>query len=259
MSDVKLTNFSMGYDRRLLFDDVCLDVPAGRLTALIGPNGSGKSSLLRAMCGLQAASSGSVQLKGREVSTYRASDLAKVRAFMPQHTITPEAMTAKQLVGCGRYAYQGLFGAVSREDKEAIDWAMEVCGVAIFKSKQLQDLSGGERQRVWLASALAQKAPILMLDEPCSYLDISYQIDLMELLRDLVDSEQLTVILSSHDLNHAAQFADNLIALKSGRVQSTGDVADALTGDLVRDLFNVRTEFQTSAVSGKSFCMFHAV
>lgn len=258
MAHLSVAGLSLTYNTTQLFSDLSLDIPEQKLTTLIGPNGSGKSTLLRCMCGLQHPQQGKILLGGKALGDYRQSELAKIRAFMPQHTITPEAMNLRHLVECGRYAYQGLLGGASAEDREAVEWAMEVCGVAQFATRQVAALSGGERQRAWLASALAQKAPILILDEPCSYLDISYQIELMELLRRLVDEQGLTVIMSTHDLNHSAQYADRLVAMKSGAIIAEGDVTQILSDALVHRLFGVRTEIQTSTVSGKSFCIFHA-
>lgn len=258
MSIIKISNLNMGYPGQTVFKDFCLELPQQQLIMLIGPNGSGKSSLLHCLSGLQQPETGVVTIMDHPLTHYSQNELAKIRAFMPQQTITPEAMTVQELVACGRYAYQGFFGLKSREDEEAITWAMQMCNVTQFAEKQLSALSGGEGQRVWLASALAQKAPILMLDEPCSYLDISYQIDLMKLLRELVDQEGLTVIMSTHDLNHTAQYGDHLVALKQGALLSHGPVSQTLNDPLVRDLFGVRTEFCTSNISGKQFYMFHA-
>lgn len=258
MSHVKLKNVCFGFKEKTLFDNLSLDLSSVKMTTLVGPNGSGKSTLLRIIAGLQAARSGTVSLFGRRITSYKPTELAQVRAFMPQHTITPEAMTVRQLVECGRYAYQKLFSSPCREDTKAVDWAMSVCGVASFQNKQVCSLSGGERQRAWLASALGQKAPLLILDEPCSYLDISHQLELMQLLRDLVDNENLTVILSSHDIAQSTQYADNMIALHGGQLMANGPVKDALSADLIKELFQVRTEFCLSEITGKPHCIFHS-
>lgn len=258
MSHVKLNDICLSYGDCQLFDGLSLEVPARQFTAFVGPNGSGKSSLLRIIAGLQSPSAGDISLMNRPLATYRVAELAQIRAFMPQHTIIPEAMTVRQLVKCGRYAYQGLFAIANKEDEHAVEWAMSVCGVTNFHNTQLSEMSGGEQQRAWLASALGQKAPILLLDEPCSYLDISYQIELMQLLRDLVDHEGLTVVMSSHDIAQSAQYADHLIAMKNGRLMAEGPVDQTLTADLIKKLFNVNTEFHTSAVTGRSHCIFHA-
>lgn len=258
MQHVELSNIVFGYRDKPLFDDLSLTITPQSMTALVGPNGSGKSSLLRIIAGLQRATYGEVRLMGQALNHFSAPELAKTRAFMPQHTITPEAMTVRQLVQCGRYAYQGWFASPSAEDAAAVDWAMDACGVTRFKDIQVDALSGGERQRAWLASALSQKAPILIFDEPCSYLDIRHQIDLMRVLRDLVDNDGLTVILSLHDIAQAAQYADQVVALSNGQVESSGEVDQVLSAELVESVFGVSAEFYTSNLTGKRHCIFHA-
>ncbi|WP_421781890.1 ABC transporter ATP-binding protein [Kiloniella litopenaei] len=257
MSLIDLKNISLKYAQTQLFSDISLTLESKNLISLIGPNGSGKSTLLRIIAGLLKPDHGKVWVQGQNVESYNRKDLARVRAFLPQQPILPEGMTVEQLVHCGRFAYQGMFSGPSKEDREVVAWAMAVCGVASFADKLLDALSGGEQQRVWLASALAQKAPILLLDEPSSFLDISYQLDLMGLLRKLVDDEGITVIMSSHDINHTSQYSDTVIALKQGKLSAFGTTADQLNSDLVGKIFNVTSEFVQSPLSGKPFCLAH--
>lgn len=259
MPSIELHSANLSYGQQQVFNDLSLQIPEGKLTALIGPNGSGKSTLLRVIAGLLMLDTGRLSLDGQGLRNYSARELAKIRAFLPQHPITPEAMTVEQLVECGRFAYQGLFASANQEDKEAVQWAMAKCGVSQFSGKLVSTLSGGERQRVWVASALAQKAPLILLDEPCSYLDISYQLDLMQLLRQIVDEQHLTIVMSSHDINHCAQFADHMVAVSGGSVAASGPVDQVLDGELVATLFGVQTEFFQSPRSGKQVCAFHAL
>lgn len=257
MPQIELNNVTFGYQSKPLFSDLSVRIDDG-FTALIGPNGSGKSSLLRLIAGLDSPEKGAVSVCGAPLGRLSARGMAKVRAFMPQQTITPEAMNVRQLVGCGRYAHRGWLSRAGHEDQDAIDWALDVCGMSAFQNTQIDSLSGGERQRAWLASALSQRAPILLLDEPCSYLDILHQLELMQVLRDLVDHEGLTVVMSSHDIGQAVQYADHIIAMEDGALIAHGLAECTLTSDLIQNVFGVRAEFHTSALTGKRHCMLHA-
>lgn len=238
MLSLDAVSFRVG--NKVLLHDISCSLPAGRLYGLIGHNGSGKSTLIRLLGGELAPSSGQIRLEGNSVHALSAKARARRMAYLPQHLPEAADFHVRELVMLGRFPWQGWLQKPSAEDAEVVAQAMRQTAVEPFADQPVNTLSGGERQRVWLAMCLAQQSAYLLLDEPLAALDIVYQIEILQLIRRLVDERGLTVVLIIHDINLAAQFCDELIALKGGRLYRQAPVADLMQADVLHELFGVR-------------------
>ncbi len=240
---------TLRYDERTISKKLSVAIPEGSFTVIVGPNACGKSTLLRALSRLLAPSAGQVILDGRSISDLAAKDVARRLGLLPQSSIAPEGITVADLVARGRYPHQSLFRQWSKADEEAVIDAMEATRVTDLSARMVDELSGGQRQRVWIAMVLAQETPILLLDEPTTFLDIAHQIELMDLLADL-NGQGRTVVAVLHDLNHACRYASNLIAMKDGAIVAEGKPSAIVTERLVEDVFGLPSVIIPDPVSG---------
>jgi len=247
-----------GYGKRTVLEEIDLQVMHGGITALVGPNGSGKSTLLKVCTKLLAPSAGGVVLDGHDIATLRTREVAKRLAILPQGPVAPANLTVRDLVEQGRYAQVGPFRMLRRQDHAAIERAIQLVRLEALVERDVDTLSGGERQRAWLALALAQETAILALDEPTTFLDIGHQLEVLELVRQLNQEQGLTVLMVLHDLNHAAAFADQVVALNEGRIVDVGAPWSILTPDLLRTVFGVRTSVIAAPETGKPLIVAHA-
>ena len=230
---------TIGYDRRTIARDLSVAIPDRSFTVIVGPNACGKSTLLRALSRLLKPSSGDVLLDGKAISSQPAREVAKMLGLLPQTSIAPDGISVADLVARGRYPHQKLIRQWSREDEAAVVEAMAATKVDDFAHRPVDELSGGQRQRVWVAMVLAQQTPILLLDEPTTFLDIAHQIELLDLLRQLNRTRRQTVVAVLHDLNHACRYASHLIAMRDGVVVAEGRPADIVTAELVEQVFGI--------------------
>jgi iron complex transport system ATP-binding protein len=230
---------TLGYGDRVVVDDLDLVVPPGRITAIVGANACGKSTLLRSMSRLLKPRAGQVVLDGAEVHRTPARQLARTLGLLPQSPVAPEGITVADLVGRGRHPHQGLLSRWSAADDLAVAEALEATETTGLADRSVDELSGGQRQRVWIAMALAQQTDVLLLDEPTTFLDVSHQVEVLDLLTDLNRSRGTTVVMVLHDLNLAARYADHLVALADGRVHAAGTPHHVLTEDCVRAVFGL--------------------
>lgn len=228
-----------GYGRRVVVDDVSFSVRAGRMTALIGPNGSGKSTLLSAMARLLKPLGGSVRLDGRSVHEMPTKALARALGILPQSPLVPEGLTAYDLVSRGRYPHQGLLQQWSPADEAAVEAAMRLTDTLDFARLPVDSLSGGQRQRCWIAMAMAQETRVILLDEPTTFLDLRYQVEVLNLLRDVARIHGRTVVVVLHDLNQALAFADTVVCLKQGGIRAVVEGGVGLDPALIHDVFGV--------------------
>ncbi len=243
-------SLSVGYKDRAVLERLALTIPPGRITAIVGANACGKSTLLRSMSRLLSPREGQVLLDGKAVHSMPAKQLARVLGLLPQSPIAPEGITVADLVGRGRHPHQGVLTRWRREDDEAVAAALEATGCVDLAERAIDELSGGQRQRVWIAMALAQQTELLLLDEPTTFLDVSHQVEVLDLLTDLNRSRGTTVVMVLHDLNLAARYADHLIALADGGVHAAGAPAEVLDAELVEAVFGLRSTVITDPVSG---------
>ncbi|MCS5722128.1 ABC transporter ATP-binding protein [Herbiconiux sp. CPCC 203407] len=242
---------SLGYGDRTVIEGLDLEVPPGRVTAIVGANACGKSTLLRSMSRLLAPRTGHVLLDGKEVHRMPAKQLARTMGLLPQSPIAPEGITVSDLVGRGRHPHQGIFTRWSAADDAAVADALDATDTAGLADRPVDELSGGQRQRVWIAMALAQQTELLLLDEPTTFLDVSHQVEVLDLLTDLNRRRGTTIVMVLHDLNLAARYADHLVALAGGRVHAAGDPTAVLTEDVVRTVFGLDSRVIPDPVSGK--------
>ena len=244
-------SLTVGYADRTVIEDLNLEVPPGRITAIVGPNACGKSTLLRSMSRLLAPRSGQVILDGKSVHRMPAKELARTLGLLPQSPIAPEGITVADLVGRGRHPHQGLFARWTREDDEAVAEALIATDTVALSDRAVDELSGGQRQRVWIAMALAQHTEVLLLDEPTTFLDVSHQVEVLDLLTDLNRQRGTSIVMVLHDLNLAARYADHLIALREGEIHAAGDPADVLTPQMVEAVFGMAAQVILDPTSGK--------
>jgi len=230
----------LSYDSRLVSADLDVTVPRGRITVIVGPNACGKSTLLRALSRLLAPRSGQIVLEGKDIRHYRARELACKLGLLPQSSVAPAGICVADLVARGRYPHQTLFRQWSAADEAAVWQAMADTRVTELADRVVDELSGGQRQRVWLAMALAQDTPVMLLDEPTTYLDIAHQFEVLELCKRLNREGGRTLVMVLHDLNQAARYADHLVAMRAGAIQAAGSPGEVLTPSLVEQLFGIR-------------------
>jgi iron complex transport system ATP-binding protein len=250
---------SIGYGQRIVVEDLSLELMKGGITALVGPNGSGKSTLLKTLARLLKPSKGDVYLNGTAISRMSTSVVAQEIAVLPQGPVAPAGLTVGELVEQGRYPHAGPLKMLRKQDYSAISEAMRLTSMEDFANRSLDSLSGGERQRAWIALALAQETPVLLLDEPTTFLDIGHQLEVLELVEQLNRERGMTVVLVLHDLNHAARYASRMVALKDGEIVADGPPSEVLTADLLDFLFGVHAHIISDPETGKPVCLPYAV
>ena len=226
-----------GYDQKMILQDVSINIPSNKISIIIGGNGCGKSTLLKTMARLLKPSSGQVMLDDVPVQKIAPKQLAKVVGLLPQSPVVPEGITVADLVGRGRFPHHTLLKGWTKKDTEAVAEAMDMMNIADLAERHIDELSGGQRQRVWIAMALAQQTDILFLDEPTTFLDITYQIEILDLLTDLNRKYGTTIVMVLHDINLSARYADYIFALKDGQLISEGTPTDIISSQLIKEIF----------------------
>ncbi|WP_223702703.1 ABC transporter ATP-binding protein [Sutcliffiella deserti] len=239
-----------GYDDSTILHDVTISIPNNKISVIIGANGCGKSTLLKTMARLIKPTSGQVTLDGKSVNKIPPKQLARVLGLLPQSPIVPEGITVADLVGRGRYPHQTFLKGWTKQDYEAVTEAMEIMNITEFADRSIDELSGGQRQRVWIAMALAQQTDILFLDEPTTFLDITYQVEILDLLTDLNRKRGTTIVMVLHDINLSARYADHIFALQKGRLIAEGAPSEVITSTLIEDIFGLHCTVVSDPVSG---------
>lgn len=253
---IRLRGLTLGYgpvSAPPIVEDLDLDVPAGRVTAIIGANGCGKSTLLRGLTRQLAPRAGSIEVLGRDAARVSARDYARTVALLPQHPVAPEGMTVAQLVARGRHPHRGLLGGRAAGDDAAIASALERTDLVELAEREAGTLSGGQRQRAWLALVLAQQTPVVLLDEPTSYLDLSHQVEVLDLVRTLPDPRsggRATVVAVLHELNLAARSADHIVAMAAGRVVAQGTPGEVIVPEVLAEVFGLDADVVADPLLG---------
>ena len=230
---MKVKNLSFSYNQKSFIKDLNIEFKENQITTIIGSNGSGKSTLLMLLSRIYKPQEGNIEIDEQNIWDYKIKEFAQKVAVVHQKNQINGDQDVKTIVGYGRLPYLHYSQKLSQEDYEIIDWALEVTNLKEYKNRTLKSLSGGQQQRVWIAMALAQKTPYLLLDEPTTYLDIRYQLELLRLLKEINQKYKITIIMVLHDINQAIQYSDNIIAIKKGRIIVEGKSNEVITSDLL--------------------------
>ncbi|MFK3939259.1 ABC transporter ATP-binding protein [Alkalihalobacillus sp. NPDC078783] len=230
---------SAGYDDKIILNEINVSIPHGKINVIIGANACGKSTLLKTMARLLKPSDGMVTLDGKSVASFSPKQFARVIGMLPQSPTVPEGITVADLVGRGRYPHQSLLGTWSKKDYAAVAEAMDMMNITELANRSIDELSGGQRQRVWIAMALAQQTDILFLDEPTTFLDITYQVEILDLLTDLNQKHGTTIVMVLHDINLTARYADYIFALRKGQLIAEGAPTHVITSESVKEIYGL--------------------
>lgn len=251
-SSLAAEGLTLAYDKVEVARDLSVTIPDGKITCIIGANGCGKSTLLRSLARLLKPTAGTVLLDGKSIHTTPTSVVATRLGLLPQSPTAPEGITVADLVARGRYPHQKWFRQWSDEDERVVTDALRVTGTLSLARRAVDELSGGQRQRVWIAMTLAQGTPLMLMDEPTTYLDLAHQVEVLDLMVDLNRYENRTIVLVLHDLNQAVRYSDHLIVMREGKVVATGAPADVVSEELVDHVFGLRNRVVVDEVTGKA-------
>ncbi|MBM7569729.1 ABC transporter ATP-binding protein [Aquibacillus albus] len=255
MDALSTKSLTLGYGEENIISQLDLSIPKGEITVFIGSNGCGKSTLLRSLARLLKPQEGSIVLDGNDISSMSTKKVARKLAILPQAPVSPEGLTVLQLVKQGRYPYQNWFKQWSEQDESAIHSALEATGMLEYADRKVDSLSGGQRQRAWIAMTLAQDTDIILLDEPTTYLDMTHQIDILDLLYDLNEKDNRTIVMVLHDLNLACRYADHIVAIHDKKIYKQGDPDTIITPDLVNAVFGLRCQVTCDPICGTPLCV----
>lgn len=255
MNSIATENLAIAYEDHLVVDDLDMQIPEGKITTIIGPNGCGKSTVLKAVGRILKPKNGMVYLNGDDITRLSTKEVAQKMAILPQSPQAPAGLTVGELVAYGRFPHQRGFGKLKPEDKKIIQWALEVTKLTELETTAVDNLSGGQRQRVWIAMALAQQTDLILLDEPTTYLDLAYQLEVLELLYRLNREQGCTIVMVLHDLNLAARFADYMIAIRCGDIIKHGTPQEVMTTDVLKETFHIDAEIVKEPRTGRPTCI----
>lgn len=255
MNCINTKNLNVSYGNTDIIKDLNLNIPKGKITTIIGANGCGKSTILKTIGRIISPKNGSIYINGEDIYKKKSKEIAKSMAVLPQSPQAPSGLTVSELISYGRFPHKSGFGNSSKEDRDIVNWSLEVTGISEFKDRSMEDLSGGQRQRAWIAMALAQETDILLLDEPTTYLDLAHQLEILKLLDELNKKQGRTIVMVIHELNNAARFADHMIGIKKGKIVCQGNVYDVMTKDNLKELFNIDAEIATDPRTNKPICI----
>jgi iron complex transport system ATP-binding protein len=242
-----------GYDKKIVVDGIDITIPSNKISVIIGANACGKSTLLKTLARLIKPISGKVLIDGKKITSMPSKKLAQILGLLPQSPVVPEGITVWDLVSRGRFPYQSFLKSMSQKDFEAIEEALEIMGITELANRCVDELSGGQRQRVWIAMALAQQTDILLLDEPTTYLDIAYQVEILDLLTDLNKKRGTTIVMVLHDINLSARYADYIFALREGKLIDKGEPEKVITSELIWTVFGLNCVVIQDPVSNSPF------
>jgi len=257
MTAIETSALTLSYGDTIIINELDVKIPKGEITVFIGSNGCGKSTLLRSIARLLKPKEGTVLLEGNAIAKLSTKEVAKQLAILPQGPTAPEGLTVLQLVKQGRYPYQSWLKQWSEGDEEAVNSALEATGLQELAERTVDSLSGGQRQRAWIAMTLAQKTEIILLDEPTTYLDMTHQIEILDLLFELNERENRTIVMVLHDLNLACRYAHNLVALKDKKVFAQGKPEEVINCSLVQNVFEMNCEVTVDPIFGTPLCIPH--
>jgi iron complex transport system ATP-binding protein len=252
---ISTKELTLSYGDTIIINELELEIPKGEITVFIGGNGCGKSTLLRSIARLLKPKSGSILLEGKAISKLSTKDVARRMAILPQSPSAPEGLTVLQLVKQGRYPHQTWLKQWTEEDETKVNEALSATGIEHLKDRTVDSLSGGQRQRAWIAMTLAQDTDIILLDEPTTYLDMTHQIEILDLLFELNERENRTILMVLHDLNLACRYAHNIVAIKDKEIFAQGKPELVINCSLVRNVFGMECEVTMDPLFGTPLCI----
>ncbi len=236
---LKANNITLNYDNRDIIHNLDITIPPNKINVIIGSNGCGKSTLLKSFARLLNPKEGKISINDKELKKFNSKELAQILGLLPQSPIVPEGISVFDLVYRGRFPYQSFLKSNILEDRKAVEEALKIMDIEELANRNVDELSGGQRQRVWIAMALAQQSDILLLDEPTTYLDISYQIEILDLLTEINKKHKITIVMVLHDINLSARYADYIFALSNGKLICEGEPKEVISEDLIKQVFNL--------------------
>ena len=259
MEAIVVKELSAGYEEQTVIEKMDLSILKGKINIIVGANGCGKSTLLKSIAGVIKPQEGHISINGKDISKQKEKILATQIAFLPQEPICPSGLTVKELIAYGRFPYQKSFGGLSKHDIQMIDWAIQETELEDLRDRKVETLSQGQRQRVWIAMTIAQETDIILLDEPTTYLDLSYQQEILQLLHNLNRQDGFTIVMVLHELNNACRYADNIIGLKNGKLICQGSPCEAITRETLSELYGIEAKLQLSEDKRYPICLEYEV
>lgn len=248
--ELSAQNLSAGYDGKTIVSDVNITIPQNKISVILGANGCGKSTLLKTFAKLLKPEQGSILLDGKSIFSMPSKQMAQTLGLLPQSPVVPEGIKVTDLVARGRFPYRKLLGGLQKEDFSAVEEALEMMGITELADACVDELSGGQRQRVWIALALAQQTDILLLDEPTTYLDIAYQVEILDLLMELNKKRGTTILMVLHDINLSARYADHIFAMSKGKLIAQGEPSKVISRELMKEIYGLDCQIIEDPVSG---------
>lgn len=255
MNSIITKELDISYDDTVIVSNMELDIKKGKITSIIGPNGCGKSTVLKAIGRILRPKKGLILLSGEDIKNLSTKEIATKMAILPQTPTAPSGLTVGELVAYGRFPHQKGFGKLTPKDKEIISWALKVTKLTDYEDREVDTLSGGQRQRVWIAMALAQQTDLILLDEPTTYLDMSHQMEVLELLYELNITQGCTIVMVLHDLNLAARFSDIMIAMRNGKIIKQGGPKEVMNLEVLKEAFHVEAQIVEDKKSNRPICL----
>ncbi|SHN58675.1 ABC transporter ATP-binding protein [Desulfitobacterium chlororespirans] len=257
MNSIATECLAIAYEDKMVVDNLDMQIPQGKITTIIGANGCGKSTVLKAVGRILKPKGGMVYLNGEDIRRLSTKEVAQKMAILPQSPQAPAGLTVGELVAYGRFPHQRGMGKLKAGDKKIIAWALEVTKLTELETTAVDNLSGGQRQRVWIAMALAQQTDLILLDEPTTYLDLSYQLEVLQLLYQLNREQGCTIVMVLHDLNLAARFADYMVAIRGGKIIRHGTPEEVMTVEVLRETFQIEAMIIKESRTGRPTCVFY--
>lgn len=248
---ISCKNLKVGYEEKIIIENLSLNIKKGEVVSIIGPNGCGKSTLLKSLSRMIKPVSGDIYIQSENIKSLKNKAISQKVCLLSQHNDAPGDLTVEELVYFGRIPHKKWYESKSKSDEELVNWSIENTGLTRYKNTPISSLSGGERQRAYIAQALCQKPDVLLLDEPTTYLDISYQLELMELVREINERLNITIVMVLHELNQASKYSDRLIIMKSGEIVSDGCPKEIINKEIIKKVYNIDCDIDNDPISNK--------
>ncbi|WP_102272038.1 ABC transporter ATP-binding protein [Cytobacillus massiliigabonensis] len=251
---IRAERLTTKYEKFTVFTNLSAEIKKGKITTIIGPNGCGKSTLLKTIGRILKQQSGDVFLQEQDMKGISTKAIAKQLALLSQNPEAPLQLKVEELISYGRFPHRKNVGTLSSKDIEVIEWAMDITKTSAFRYREIAQLSGGQRQKVWLAMALAQETNILLLDEPTTYLDLAHQLEVLQIVERLNKEHNCTIVMVLHDINHAARFSDELIAMKNGEIITVGPPEKIIAKNVLKEVFHIDARIMVDPENGSPVC-----